>query len=181
MASLRLRVKKRTLNKYKYNLCNFSLNFLKSGYGHSTPQTVLGKTFCMIYAMIGIPLCLVMFQSVGERLNYFASFCIQLFKKCVRFRNTEVNQTEMVCVAALIAIFVITGGAAMFSHYEGWTYFNSFYYCVITLTTIGFGDYVVSGLFFVSKFSFNKVYLKIFYLFFNLKALQVFFAYFIFL
>ena len=96
--------------------------------------------------MIGIPLCLVMFQSVGERLNYFGSFCIQLVKKCIRFRNTEVNQTEMVCVTCGIAVFVIAGGAAMFSHYEGWTFFNSFYYCVITLTTIGFGDYVVSSL-----------------------------------
>jgi hypothetical protein len=81
--------------------------------------------------MIGIPLCLVMFQSVGERLNYFGSFCIQLVKKCIRFRNTEVNQTEMVCVTCGIAVFVIAGGAAMFSHYEGWTFFNSFYYVCI--------------------------------------------------
>jgi hypothetical protein len=113
------------------------------GYGHSTPQTVMGKIFCMCYALIGIPLCLVMFQSVGERLNYFGSFCIKVVKKCVRAHNVEVSQTEMVCVAGLFALFVTTGGAAMFSHYEGWSYFNSIYYCVITLTTIGFGDYVV--------------------------------------
>lgn len=100
--------------------------------------------FCMLYAIVGIPLCLIMFQSVGERLNHFASYCIQFFKKCLRFKRAEVNQTEMVCVAGIFAVFVITGGAAMFSHYEGWTYFNSIYYCVITLTTIGFGDFVVS-------------------------------------
>lgn len=38
-----------------------------SGYGHSTPSTIGGKIFCMFYALAGIPLGLVMFQSIGER------------------------------------------------------------------------------------------------------------------
>jgi hypothetical protein len=65
-----------------------------------------------------------------------------LFKKLFRLRNHEVNQTELVCVGGFLAIVVITGGAAMFCIYEEWTYFNSIYFCVITLTTIGFGDFV---------------------------------------
>jgi potassium channel subfamily K protein 9 len=96
----------------------------------------------MLYAIIGIPLCLVMFQAVGERLNYFTSFSIQFIKKTIRLTNTDVNQTELVCIGGALAILVITGGAALFTHYEGWSYFNSIYYCVITLTTIGFGDFV---------------------------------------
>lgn len=40
-----------------------------SGYGHSTPSTVGGKLFTMCYAIVGIPLGLVMFQSIGERVN----------------------------------------------------------------------------------------------------------------
>lgn len=39
------------------------------GYGHSTPSTIGGKLFTMCYAIVGIPLGLVMFQSIGERVN----------------------------------------------------------------------------------------------------------------
>ena len=91
----------------------------------------------MLYAVIGIPLCLVMFQSVGERLNNFASWCIKTIKKCVKLRHYESTQTELVIVGTVLAVGVVTCGAAMFHHYESWGYFNCVYYCFITLTTIG--------------------------------------------
>ena len=91
----------------------------------------------MLYAVIGIPLCLVMFQSVGERLNNFASWCIKTVKKCLKFRHYQSTQTELVIVGTVLAVGVVTGGAAMFNYYEKWSYFNSVYFCFITLTTIG--------------------------------------------
>jgi len=121
----------------------FSLTVITTiGYGHSCPTTTWGKTFCMLYAVIGIPLCLVMFQSVGERLNNFASWCIKTIKRCLKLRHYESTQTELVIVGTVLAVGVVTGGAAMFHHYESWDYFDCVYYCFITLTTIGFGDFV---------------------------------------
>ena len=41
-----------------------------------------------------------------------------------------------------ISNFIVVGGTILYSTQEGWTYFESCYYCFITLTTIGFGDFV---------------------------------------
>ncbi|KAF7990866.1 hypothetical protein HCN44_000671 [Aphidius gifuensis] len=112
------------------------------GYGHSTPVTPWGKAFCMLYAMVGIPLGLVMFQSIGERLNKVASVVIRRAKKYMRCRKTEATEMNLMLATGLLSSIIITTGAAVFSRYEGWSYFDSFYYCFVTLTTIGFGDYV---------------------------------------
>lgn len=112
------------------------------GYGHSTPVTVGGKAFCMAYAMVGIPLGLVMFQSIGERLNKFASVVIRRAKTYMRCQQTEATEMNLMLATGLLSSIIILTGAAVFSRYEGWSYFESFYYCFITLTTIGFGDYV---------------------------------------
>ena len=112
------------------------------GFGYSTPKTVGGKVFCMFYALVGIPLNLIMFQSIGERLNIFVTFVLRHFKKCFRFKSSEVSQTNLIFVCINMSSIVVAGGAYAFSRIEGWSYLDAFYYCIITLTTIGFGDYV---------------------------------------
>lgn len=112
------------------------------GYGHSTPGTKGGKIFCMFYALLGIPLCLVMFQSIGERLNTFITFLIKNIKRCLKLKKTEVSQTDLILVGGNLVSVVLLAGAAAFKSYEDWEYLNAVYYCFITLTTIGFGDFV---------------------------------------
>uniref|UniRef100_A0A915NV88 Potassium channel domain-containing protein n=1 Tax=Meloidogyne floridensis TaxID=298350 RepID=A0A915NV88_9BILA len=104
------------------------------GYGHSCPVTMGGKIFCMFYALAGIPLGLVMFQSIGERLN---TFCSLLLRRVKYF-----SPMDLIIVCSLLSSACIAIGAWIFSQYEGWPYFDSVYYCFITLVTIGFGDFV---------------------------------------
>ena len=52
-----------------------------------------------------------------------------------------------VCVVLFLLSCLIVFGllipASIFMAVEGWTYQEAFYYAFITLTTIGFGDFVV--------------------------------------
>ncbi|XP_001945406.1 two pore potassium channel protein sup-9 [Acyrthosiphon pisum] len=112
------------------------------GYGHSTPNTKSGKLFTMFYAMVGIPLGLVMFQSIGEQLNKFSSVVIRQAKRALGCKRTEATEINLIFVVSFLSSLTIAGGATAFSSYEGWTYFDSVYYCFVTLTTIGFGDMV---------------------------------------
>uniref|UniRef100_A0A3B4T8K2 Potassium channel subfamily K member n=3 Tax=Seriola TaxID=8160 RepID=A0A3B4T8K2_SERDU len=112
------------------------------GYGHAAPGTDAGKAFCMFYAVLGIPLTLVMFQSLGERMNTFVKYLLKRIKKCCGMSITDVSMENMVTVGFFSCIGTLCIGAAAFSHYEDWSFFQSYYYCFITLTTIGFGDFV---------------------------------------
>ena len=44
------------------------------------------------------------------------------------------------CLVVMAAY--IMGGALLFSLWDGWGYLEGAYFCFVTLTTIGFGDYV---------------------------------------
>ncbi|KAJ3613142.1 hypothetical protein NHX12_019394, partial [Muraenolepis orangiensis] len=112
------------------------------GYGHAAPSTDLGKVFCMFYALLGIPLTLVTFQSLGERINTLVRYLLQGAKRRLRPRHAHVSIANMVTVGFLSCLGTLCTGAAAFSYGEGWSFQHAFYYCFVTLTTVGFGDYV---------------------------------------
>ena len=43
---------------------------------------------------------------------------------------------------AYVAGVIVTCGALLYHTHEGWSFFDSLYYTFITLSTIGFGDFV---------------------------------------
>ncbi|CAG2123387.1 unnamed protein product, partial [Medioppia subpectinata] len=54
--------------------------------------------------------------------------------------DDEFNLPISVAVILLLSYMMI--GAAVFTLWEEWTFFESFYFVYISLSTIGFGDYV---------------------------------------
>ncbi|CAF3423512.1 unnamed protein product [Rotaria sp. Silwood1] len=113
------------------------------GYGHAIPHTKAGRAVTIAYALIGIPMWLIMIQSVGERLNSLIRFVLKHTKRRIkRKREPQVTAMELLTCEALLAALILATGSYVFHRYESWRYFEAFYYCVLTLTTIGFGDLV---------------------------------------
>uniref|UniRef100_A0A3Q3JEY3 Potassium channel domain-containing protein n=1 Tax=Monopterus albus TaxID=43700 RepID=A0A3Q3JEY3_MONAL len=110
------------------------------GYGNLSPSTVSGQVFCVLYALCGIPLNLAFLKQLGKCLT-------------IHLGHLERRMVSIVPHKALaVSLFFITGSllflvipSLLFSYVEGWTFGEGFYYAFITLSTIGFGDYVVGN------------------------------------
>lgn len=107
------------------------------GYGHSTPRTTAGKCFCIVYTFVGVPIFLIMFQSVGERLNSLIVFFLTRFKKRLKLKNQEVGLFDLITIEFFLTMTITLVASYVFMTNEEWTYFDAMYYCFITLTTIG--------------------------------------------
>ncbi len=96
----------------------------------------------MGYAAFGIPAAMVMFQSMGERMNKAFSVIIRRLKMACGCSQTEATLFDLILTSLLTSGMVVTCGAVLYHLQEGWSFFDSLYYTFITLSTIGFGDFV---------------------------------------
>jgi hypothetical protein len=53
--------------------------------------------------------------------------------------------TLSLCTLAVFVTFFVLSWAGAFSIYNGWSYLDSVYFGIVTVTTIGFGDMVPEG------------------------------------
>lgn len=115
-----------------------------TGYGHTVPLSDGGKAFCIIYSVIGIPFTLLFLTAVVQRVT------IHVTRRPVLYFHIRWGfSKQAVAVVHAVLLGVVTVScfffipAAVFSVLEDdWNFLESFYFCFISLSTIGLGDYV---------------------------------------
>ncbi|XP_044761560.1 potassium channel subfamily K member 1-like isoform X2 [Coccinella septempunctata] len=115
------------------------------GYGHVTPLSRAGKIFCIIYAMIGIPLTLVLLSALVARLLVPTIWLLQWLNSRLGhlYQPFNIRLLHLVIMVSFLVVAFLLIPAAIFARIEPeWDYMDSLYYCFISLTTIGLGDYI---------------------------------------
>ena len=123
-----------------------SLSLSAVGYGNTAPVTTLGRVLFIFYAVIGIPIFLVFLNLVGKKLENYLNRIAKYVTKKLETRQTKHRTVIEGFVSVLliilgVALFIISP-SLIFSAIEDWTFVEAVYYCFVTLTTVGFGDFV---------------------------------------
>uniref|UniRef100_A0A8C8RHC4 Potassium two pore domain channel subfamily K member 5 n=1 Tax=Pelusios castaneus TaxID=367368 RepID=A0A8C8RHC4_9SAUR len=111
------------------------------GYGNVAPKTAAGRLFCIFYGLFGVPLCLTWISALGKFFGGRAKRLGQfLTKRGVSLRKAQITCTAIFIVWGVLVHLVIPPFVFMVT--EGWDYIEGLYFSFITITTIGFGDFV---------------------------------------
>lgn len=118
--------------------------FVFSGYGHTVPLSDEGKAFCIFYALFGIPVTLFFLSTVVQRLVVLVSRRpVSYFHRRWAMSRSKLATIHVACLTVIATLVLLIIPAAIFLNLEkDWNFLESLYFCFISLTTIGLGDYV---------------------------------------
>lgn len=114
-----------------------------AGYGHTTPLSDMGKVFSIVYALLGVPFTMLVLTACVQRLMYpLVAAPLNQLQRC----GLEARRAAGVHFLALLALVLLcffAAPAVVFHAVEGgWSFLDGFYFCFISLCTIGLGDFV---------------------------------------
>lgn len=115
------------------------------GYGNIAPLSDGGKVFCMVFAVFGIPMTAIMLTALVERLLQLADYLEKFMSSTCTVRGIPPAYLRCLHLSIIMCgavVLVIVFPAFFFKYMEDWSYFEALYFCFISLTTIGLGDFV---------------------------------------
>ena len=108
------------------------------GYGQLAPTTITGQALLCLYAFLGIPIFVLLITETSRRLTEAFDWCVLHRVKQEKFRWIVILIVIIIGVVTMIFI-----PAAIFGSMEGWAYATAAYFCFVSLSTIGYGDFVI--------------------------------------
>lgn len=127
------------------------VSFTTVGYGDISPKSDAGKLFNCFFAVMGIII-------IGISLGYIGQHFVQIQLNALskQQENDEFHDEGPLeakkpsgiltfLYAILPTLLTIIIGSVVFGLIEGWSWIDSLYWCIITTSTVGYGDLSPSG------------------------------------
>ena len=141
-----------TVEKNCVSNLSIHLLILLLGYGTTAPVTFYGRLLVIILALIGIPITLAFLKYFGSMFKRLIGWLT--IRNCCKENALSVT-IELVIFIVIGLVFLIIIPTVILNQIENWSIFESLYYCLVTLTTVGFGDFVPGN---ITDDSLNDLY-----------------------
>ena len=99
---------------------------------------------CIIVSLLGIPITMLALKSAGELIAEIANTIVTRFEKKILKKGEpkQVKTKSAVILFSFMVLLIVGNGLLVMTLYD-WTFVQGVYYWFVTLSTIGFGDYVI--------------------------------------
>ncbi|XP_048885023.1 potassium channel, subfamily K, member 7 isoform X1 [Brienomyrus brachyistius] len=115
-----------------------------TGYGNTVPLSDEGKVFCVLYCLVGMPLTMLLMSSSTQRLLPFvthAPVCHLQERWGMSYAQAALLHAGLLLTCTALLFFLLPAAGLCLLERD-WSFLESLYFCFISLSTIGLGDYL---------------------------------------
>ncbi|XP_070807593.1 potassium channel subfamily K member 7 [Pituophis catenifer annectens] len=115
-----------------------------TGYGNLVPLSDWGKIISILYCFVGIPVTILFVRCLLRGLLPILTYRpVQYIHSRWGFPRGRVALGHSVGMAmATVSLFIVIPAVCFWILKDNWTFLESVYFCFISLSTIGLGDFV---------------------------------------